>query len=393
MKGSHLPNPGVLEITLWEPPRSGWTMRVAMLRRGLEECGIPCEILDIGPSRRLERAGITSVHGPIDYLRKVLRCLLGGVVVVHGHINGRYHKGVVLVLTAALLSRLFGKRVVTTFHGGCQQPLLELRMERGRALTYRILFLLSHAIVCNSRPVADRLAELAPSDRIHPIQPFSAQYLEEVESSCASVAEIRRVLKSFAADHRPLIVSYLAFREEFCLDALLEGLVALSQRFPELGVVLIGTGPERSDWLAKAERMDLLPRMMVIDHLDRGQILAALAASDLLLRTPPTDGVSAVVLEALSLGVPVVAAENGQRPPSVVTYPSNDGTELARIATQTLAAMKRGEHRVERPTLSDTVPEELALLLGERAISSRAADDFTKNQHEETRNTENVSAP
>src|SRR4029078_2630133 len=45
-------------------------------------------------------------------------------------------------------------------------------------------------------------------------------------------------------------------------------------------------------------------------------------------RPPACDGVSASVLESLALGIPVIASENGTRPPGVITYREEDVAEL-----------------------------------------------------------------
>src|SRR5262249_9562332 len=46
------------------------------------------------------------------------------------------------------------------------------------------------------------------------------------------------------------------------------------------------------------------------------------------VRTPACDGVSASVLESLALGIPVIASENGTRPPGVITYSEDDAAQL-----------------------------------------------------------------
>jgi CRISPR/Cas system-associated endonuclease Cas1 len=63
--------------------------------------------------------------------------------------------------------------------------------------------------------------------------------------------------------------------------------------------------------------------------------------SALYLRTPITDGVASSVLEALTLGVPVVACENGTRPQGVITYPATDAAVLAQQVEHVL------DHRAE----------------------------------------------
>jgi len=99
----------VLEISPHEPPVSGWTMRVKLLRRVIRERGGKCEILDIGPSRRLKRADCVSVLHGWDYFLKVLNFVRRGFI-VHSHINAEYFRGLLLALAACFITRLFGNR-------------------------------------------------------------------------------------------------------------------------------------------------------------------------------------------------------------------------------------------------------------------------------------------
>lgn len=47
------------------------------------------------------------------------------------------------------------------------------------------------------------------------------------------------------------------------------------------------------------------------------------------MRSPACDGVAASVLEALGLGIPVVASENGRRPAGVITYRDGDAADMS----------------------------------------------------------------
>jgi hypothetical protein len=76
------------------------------------------------------------------------------------------------------------------------------------------------------------------------------------------------------------------------------------------------------------------------------------------------------VLEALALGVPVVAAENGHRPPSVVTYPATDATLLCETVCDVLDNAAEYRDRLVSPAIRDTVDDEVALLIGTAALAA-----------------------
>jgi hypothetical protein len=68
------------------------------------------------------------------------------------------------------------------------------------------------------------------------------------------------------------------------------------------------------------------------------------------------------VLESLAMGVPVVAAENNNRPPGVRTYQADDPSTLAVILNDTLE--RRDELAASLPAVHvrDTLAEEAQLL-------------------------------
>jgi glycosyltransferase involved in cell wall biosynthesis len=90
--------------------------------------------------------------------------------------------------------------------------------------------------------------------------------------------------------------------------------------------------------------------------------LAALSRSRVYLRTHLSDGVCSSVLEALALGVPVVATENNHRPPGVITYPPEDVSALAAALADVLDRHQEIAALLPRPETRDTVDEEARLL-------------------------------
>jgi glycosyltransferase involved in cell wall biosynthesis len=77
-----------------------------------------------------------------------------------------------------------------------------------------------------------------------------------------------------------------------------------------------------------------------------------------LLRTTLFDGDSISVREALYLGVPVIASDNGMRPEGCVLIPPSDGTALLRAVEETV----RHRSNVPPPSFRSGV-ENLELIL------------------------------
>lgn len=356
----------VLEITPYEPPASGWVTRVKMLRRAIEARGGTCEILDIGPSRRIERPGCVTVMNGLDYLRKLLRFAKLRFA-FHCHINAEYFRGLLLALAACLVARMTLNRCVTTFHAGAKQPFL-----RGwRALIlwplFWVVFRLSHAVVCNSEEVRQVLRRYVSRAKVYAIPAFSAQYMQ-FEAAALDVA-----LDSFIGTHRPLISTYLCFRDGFYVDVVVEAMSRFNERHRGFGLVIVGTGDGRANFEAQLAARSLTESVFLAGDLSHDQFMTVLSRSAVHLRTPTTDGVSSTVLQALSLGVPVVASENGARPASVQTYKGTDAGAMIDRIDSVLADHTAAVAAVVKPDVRDTVSEEVDLLLGPATVRCTAA--------------------
>jgi hypothetical protein len=79
------------------------------------------------------------------------------------------------------------------------------------------------------------------------------------------------------------------------------------------------------------------------------------------VRTHVSDGVCSSVLEALTLGVPVVACDNGTRPEGVITFPPQDAAALAR-GVRTALTSGRVTRSAAASDVPDTVKIEVDLL-------------------------------
>jgi glycosyltransferase involved in cell wall biosynthesis len=358
----------VLEITPYEPPASGWVTRVKLLRRVIEGRGGTCEVLDIGPNRRVERPGCWTVTSGLDYLVKVARFARAGFT-LHCHINGEYFRGLLLCVTAATLARVYRTRCVVTLHAGPVQPFFEGWRGSVLAPLFQLIFGLADAVVCNSEAVKQVLLTYVPAAKVHAIPAFSVQYLEY------QPVELDEALTGFLADRSPVISTYLCFRDGFFTDTLVEALAPLVAARPSVGLVVVGTGPERATFEQALARTGLSGHVALAGDLEHDAFMTLLSKSAVHLRTPVTDGVSATVLEALSLRVPVVASANGTRPAGVTTYPATDARGMA-------AALDWALHHREQlagacaVTVEDTAAVEVDLLVGTvpSSSSSRVSD-------------------
>jgi glycosyltransferase involved in cell wall biosynthesis len=180
-------------------------------------------------------------------------------------------------------------------------------------------------------------------------------------------AELPTDVQSFFARYPVVLFSYVRFRPTFYVPELISAFGILAKHRPDVGLLLCASEghseenlPQRTaDQIASA---GLQSRVLMVDDLPHDQFLRALLHSALYVRTPVTDGVASSVLESLSLGIPVVASENGSRPPGVITYPATDADALGRLLIDVLARRPEIVAALPRPPLRDTLSEEIRLL-------------------------------
>jgi glycosyltransferase involved in cell wall biosynthesis len=304
-----------------------------------------------------------------DYSSKVLAYARRGFV-THCHVNGEYFRGLLLALAALAVARLYGNRRIVTFHAGRIQPFFQGWRRIATWPWYRLLFYLSDDVICNQEGVRAALRPLAGARAIHVIPAFSRQYLEFAPTS------LEPALASFVTGRRPVISTYLCFREGFFTDVVLDAMRRLVRRRPMAGLVIVGTGDDRARFERALEVQGLQANVHLAGNLERNAFMTLMATSDLHLRTPVTDGVSSTVLEALSLRVPVVASDNGSRPAGVVTYPATDAAALAEALDVSLCRRDELVGGLPPLEIEDTARIEADLLTGSRTRieSSEALD-------------------
>jgi glycosyltransferase involved in cell wall biosynthesis len=98
--------------------------------------------------------------------------------------------------------------------------------------------------------------------------------------------------------------------------------------------------------------------------MDHDAFLTLLTCSAIFWRTPTCDGVSASVLESLTLGIPVVASENGRRPQGVITYRETDAGDMSAKLEFALANLAQIKSSLQQGESEDKVGEKVDWLVG-----------------------------
>ncbi len=331
----------ILQIGNYPPPMCGWAMQLTMVTTELRRRGHICEVLKINEGRQVESPEYVDVQNGRDYLRKILSFAKRGYR-LNVHVNGCSKKGYWLALAAAAAGRLMGSPARVTFHGGVSQYYFPRRTGSVWHWAFWLLFHAAGGIACDSPEIAREIAAYGiRKEKIVSIATFSPQYLD------FQPVRLPEAVEAFLERWPKVVFSYVSFRPEYRLEVLRHAMHRYRAQHPEAGFVWLGF-PEQElaqaqHWLdtwSTGERDGLL----LLGSLTHPEFLTLLSRSFLCLRTPACDGVAASVLEALGLGIPVVASENGSRPSGVVTYADTNVDDMVSKLNDVTAGAARNKN-------------------------------------------------
>lgn len=338
--------PRVLLIGHYSPPRGGVQAHVAALREYLVARGVPVEVIDLSPNRRTDDgAGIYGPAGASGVARLLLTLRYD---VAHMHVGGRLHTRLAtLVLLAGLVP---GRKAILTFHSGGYPSSPEGRAAGPRSLRGFALRRLDRVVAVNEEIAAWFRQVGVEASRVRLISPYALP-------AEPPVLEPPEPLRSFLAQHSPLLVSVGGLEREYDPLLQLEALGCLREKFPRAGLVLVGSGSLREELRRRADERPYGEHVLLCGDVGREVALRVIADSDLMLRTTLYDGDSIAVREAVHFGVPVVATDRAPRPAGVRVVPAQDLAGLCEAAEQCLSNGAR------RPPAGEPREDNLAAVL------------------------------
>src|SRR6266576_1270892 len=315
----------ILQIGNYPPPMCGWAIQLKLVTEELRRRGHICEVLKINEGRQRKSPEYVDVKDGPDYVKKIWQFARRGYR-LNVHVNGMSKKGYGLALAAALVGRIVNRPALVTFHGGLSQDYFPRHDQSLAHWAFYALFQLAGRIACDSRPIEDEIVRYGVRrEKVRSIATFSPQYVQFTPVTMSDQ------VNEFCSRHSHVLLSYVSFRAEYRLDVLREGMKLHRTQYPGTGFIWLGF-PEKEFPAAEEFVRNWPPEerdsLLLLGNLTHDQFLTLLSQCDLYLRTPACDGVAASVLESLSLGIPVVASENGRRPFGVVTYRDTEATAM-----------------------------------------------------------------
>jgi glycosyltransferase involved in cell wall biosynthesis len=305
----------ILQMGPYPPPHGGVQTNLVAIRRFLEARQIPCAVINLTRFRRPDAEGVYYPKTALQVCRLLARLPYD---IVHLHIGGKLTRR--LLGLAWLCASLPGKRAVLTFHSGGYPDSGAGRSASPRTIRGFIMRRFDRIIAVNEQ-IAELFRRLGvPPDRVRLIPPHAL--------SVAPAPSLPEPWSGFVTGHSPVLITVGLLEPEYNLATQIAVLGDVRRHFPNAGLLIIGSGSLEGELRRAIAGQPHRAHVMLAGDVPHSITLRAIAASDLLLRTTLYDGDSIAVREALHLGTPVIATENGQRPSGVKLIPKPDRVVL-----------------------------------------------------------------
>ena len=316
----------VLQLGPYPPPHGGVQTNLVAIREHLRRQGMGAPVINLTRHRAPERDEVyypRSAGEVVRLLRKI------PADVIHLHIGGRL-SGRLLAL-CLFCTLLPGRRTVLTFHSGGYPSW----QKRRRMLPFWVRGLILprlDAILAVNAEIASLFRTLG----VHPSRIRLTCPFTPVAVSGDTV--LPEPLAGFAQSHHPLLTTVGLLEPEYDLGAQIRMFADIRREFPQAGLVIVGSGSLDAELRRQIAAHPAAAHILLCGDVAHPVTLKVIAGSDAFLRTTLYDGDSISVREALQLGVPVVATDNGMRPDGVHLIPRSDSGALLATVRSVLRA-------------------------------------------------------
>ena len=315
----------VLQLGPYPPPEGGITRNMLAIRERLLARGDRCSIVATSKSTRV--ANDPDVYHPrsatelISLMRRIDHDIL------HLHVGGDITRR---VLSLMIATATFGKRTVLSFHSGGYPKTAEAQKARPNSARGRIFRRFERVIAVN-----DELADVfrrygVHNDKLGVIAPFAL-------TPPSPDVKLQRKIADFAESHSPLLVSVGGLEPDYEPLFVIEAMGKVIARNPKAGLVIVGGGSMRNRVGAGVADSGHASSILLAGDTPHDETLDLVARADAMLRITLFDGDAISVREALFVGTPVIATDNGMRPDGVKLTRRGDVEGLLRNIDDVLA--------------------------------------------------------
>jgi len=347
----------IVQLGPYPPPHGGVQSNLVAIREYVRRHGHSCDVINLTRHRAEECDGVYYPSTPLQVVRLLMA---GGYDIVHLHIGGNLPLR--LVMLALLCTLIPRARTVFTFHSGGYPSSPGGGTARPFSLRGFVFRRFDSLIGVNHQLVElfGRFGVKAGRARL--IYPHTLPAL-------SSDAALPQSLETFFVDHDPVLVTVGQLEPEYDLPLQIEALGHIRQRLPRAGLFIAGSGSLETSLRAQIQAAPHGNHVLLYGDVPHSATLRAIARASALLRTTFYDGDSVAVREALHLGTPVIATDNGMRPEGVHLIPLENLEALVN-AVVAIAPAPPGDRAI--PCIADESNVEEVLRIYSRLLTERS---------------------
>ena len=306
----------VVQLGPYPPPHGGVQTNLVAIRNLLRASGHECLAINLTRHRSENRDGVYYPNGAAELMRLLARIPAD---ILHLHFGGDLTRR--LLGLAAFCTALPGRRCVMTFHSGGYPGSPAGQTAAPGTLRGFVLRRFDGLIAVNAEIAAMFGKFGVPARRIRTILPFA------VSPPDRSLPLPDRLAAFFAA-HRPVLLTVGLLEPEYDLALQIDVLGQVREQHPEAGLIIAGSGSLEASLRAHIAAQPWRDHVLLYGDMPHAVTMRATLECDALLRTTLYDGDSVSVREALYIGTPVIASDNGMRPEGVRLIPAQNAGRL-----------------------------------------------------------------
>jgi glycosyltransferase involved in cell wall biosynthesis len=326
----------VVQLGPYPPPHGGVQTNLVAIRDLLRKSGHECLAVNLTRHRREDADGVFYPKSAVDLVRLVYSIKAD---ILHLHFGGDLTPR--LLGLALFCTLLPGRRTVLTFHSGGYPGSPAGRTARPATLRGFVLRRLDGVIAVNGEIAAMFRKFGVPDRHIRTILPFAVQPPDPS-------LPLPPPLSQWMAAHRPALLTVGLLEPEYDLVLQIDAMGDVLNRHPNAGLIIVGAGSLEAKLREHIAGKPYRDHVLLYGDMPHTVTLRAMLDCDALLRTTLYDGDSVSVREALYIGTPVIATDNGMRPPGVKLIPLQNAPSLVAAISEVV-----GERRVIRSAAGD----------------------------------------
>lgn len=303
----------VLLLGPYPPPHGGVQTNLVAIRAFLLKSGVPCSVINITRHRKPDDDEVYYPTGPEGVVQLLTRLKYD---IIHLHIGGMLTPR--LLALSLVCARWPGKKSVMTFHSGGFPASPEGQALKPSSFAGFVLRGFDGLIGVNEEIIRFLHRMGVRPERARLISPYS--FLTGTDSERV----LPQILLEFFSAHDPVLTSVGLLEREYDLPLQIDALTPIRQKFPTAGLLMIGSGSLESSLRQRISSSPSAPHILLAGDVPHAATIEAMIRSRVILRTTLYDGDALSVREALQLGTPVIATDNGMRPAGVRLIPKSD---------------------------------------------------------------------